>query len=304
MHGDCPRDSCIARRPTPWSVSTHVAPSELRTLHVRSYHGGANNPPAALDSSAAWNNNAEQPSLNPAEVLQRLRAEKAKYNSPLQRLAERWAPQDDLEKMKLNWVGDIDRHQRKLFWMLIEMLCVQIAPILWACRAVHDFIIATQTRIRFVVDEARTKWIPGLVLASKSAAVHAVKGARIAAREFVVASIATVRAGGQARAMLRQREVRSAAANGGAAAVNGGVAAVIGSQHTVLAQTVQLAEAVAAPLAGGARQETGGIALGRGEQPRSLGEKASVVDKEKAGEVDEKGLKGVWNKLRSFDIIL
>jgi len=105
----------------------------------------------------------------------------------------RLAPQDDLANLKLNWVGDIDRHQRKLFWMLIQMLCDKIAPILWACRAVHDFIIATQARIQHISAEARAKWIPGFVAVGKLAVLQAVMFARFAARELVQASRATAK---------------------------------------------------------------------------------------------------------------
>jgi len=55
---------------------------------------------------------------------------------------------DDVERLKLNWVGNIDRHQRWLFWMLMELLLTRIAGPLRAARALHDMILAAEARAR------------------------------------------------------------------------------------------------------------------------------------------------------------
>mmetsp|Transcript_33497 Transcript_33497/g.69204 ORF Transcript_33497/g.69204 Transcript_33497/m.69204 type:complete len:237 (+) Transcript_33497:230-940(+) len=142
----------------------------------------------AMDSSSAVN--MDNRAVAPAQILERLRRERQENSGVLQKFVERIAPQDDMEKLKLNWVGNIDRHQRKLFWMLISMLCDKIAPILRVCRAVHDFILLMQAKAHQYSVDARHKWIPAMVQASRLAMVRSARCAKVAAKDMVVAGFA------------------------------------------------------------------------------------------------------------------
>ncbi|KAJ1479365.1 hypothetical protein T484DRAFT_1902972, partial [Baffinella frigidus] len=101
---------------------------------------------AELRAAPAWWDGTEA-EMMPKEMLERIRREKQERDQEgtwVQRLAERLAPVDDVTRLKLNWVGNIDRHQRQLFWMLLSLLLDRLHAPLRAARALHDLIFALQ----------------------------------------------------------------------------------------------------------------------------------------------------------------
>eukprot|EP00960_Hanusia_phi_P034728 751254-Hanusia_phi.AAC.4 len=106
--------------------------------------------------------------ISPAEFLQRLREERKTKRLPFQEWADRLAPRGDMEEFRLNWVGNVDRHQRQLFWKLITMLCEKLAFPLKVARMVHDMIMAVQVstgavahcRLRVLIENYRN---PGIL---------------------------------------------------------------------------------------------------------------------------------------------
>jgi len=104
--------------------------------------------------------------ISPAEFLQRLREERKTKRLPFQEWADRLAPRGDMEEFRLNWVGNVDRHQRQLFWKLITMLCEKLAFPLKVARMLHDMIMAVQKSWNIGVEYTRTTAWPALQLAS------------------------------------------------------------------------------------------------------------------------------------------
>jgi len=83
--------------------------------------------------------------LNPTKLLEQMRRQQQKVGWA-EKLASSFAPRSSAEEFKLNWVGNIDRHQRKLFWRLITLLCDRIDPYLRWMRIAHDIIQAAKAR--------------------------------------------------------------------------------------------------------------------------------------------------------------
>jgi hypothetical protein len=81
-----------------------------------------------------------------AELLQLLRLQKStgSRSSALQKIAGYVAPPSDMESFRINWVGNVDTHQRKLFWGLIEMLCERLTVPLLIMMGVHNTIRTAQ----------------------------------------------------------------------------------------------------------------------------------------------------------------
>eukprot|EP00291_Cryptomonas_curvata_P026769 CAMPEP_0172167614 /NCGR_PEP_ID=MMETSP1050-20130122/9678_1 /TAXON_ID=233186 /ORGANISM="Cryptomonas curvata, Strain CCAP979/52" /LENGTH=197 /DNA_ID=CAMNT_0012838441 /DNA_START=291 /DNA_END=880 /DNA_ORIENTATION=- len=81
-----------------------------------------------------------------AELLQLLRLQKTtdSRSSALQKIAGYVAPPSDMESFRINWVGNVDTHQRKLFWGLIEMLCERLTVPLLIMMGVHNTIRTAQ----------------------------------------------------------------------------------------------------------------------------------------------------------------
>jgi len=102
--------------------------------------------------------------ISPAEILQRLREERKTKRLPFQEWADRLAPRGDMEEFRLNWVGNVDRHQRQLFWKLITMLCHKLAFPLRVARMVHDAIMAVQRSWSMGVEYTKTTLAPALRL--------------------------------------------------------------------------------------------------------------------------------------------
>ena len=83
--------------------------------------------------------------LSPKEQLEQLRRKRQSVGWAEQ-LASAFAPKSSTDDFKLNWVGNIDRHQRELFWKLIILLCDQIDPYLTWMRLAHDIIQGAKAR--------------------------------------------------------------------------------------------------------------------------------------------------------------
>jgi hypothetical protein len=111
--------------------------------------------------------------LSPAQVLERIRQQRQNVGWA-ERFAASFAPKSSAEEFKLNWVGNIDRHQRELFWRLITMLCDRIDPYLRWMRVAHDIIQGAKVRfsagLRFVAD----KLLPTLFVATLACSRRAV----------------------------------------------------------------------------------------------------------------------------------
>jgi hypothetical protein len=78
-----------------------------------------------------------------AELLQLLRLQRTAdpKSTALQRIAGYVAPPAQVEGFQINWVGNIDSHQRKLFWGLIEMLCEKLTIPFIIMMGVHNAIM-------------------------------------------------------------------------------------------------------------------------------------------------------------------
>ena len=85
-----------------------------------------------------------------SELLQMWRRQKVAEPraSALQKIAGYVAPPADVEAFQLNWVGNVDTHQRKLFWGLIEMLCERLTVPFLIMMGVHNTIMAAHRTYR------------------------------------------------------------------------------------------------------------------------------------------------------------
>ena len=77
------------------------------------------------------------------ELLRLLRLQKTAdpRSTALQKIAGYVAPPADVEGFQINWVGNVDSHQRKLFWGLIEMLCERLTVPFIIMMGVHNAIM-------------------------------------------------------------------------------------------------------------------------------------------------------------------
>lgn len=96
-------------------------------------------PLGQLQAAASSTGSANGRELSPRELLEQIRQQKETVGWG-ERFAASFAPKSSSDDFKLNWVGNIDRHQRELFWSLITMLCDRIDPYLRWMRLVHDII--------------------------------------------------------------------------------------------------------------------------------------------------------------------
>ena len=88
-------------------------------------------------------NNGQPISKSATELLQLLRLQKTAdpRSTALQKIAGYVAPPADVEGFQINWVGNVDSHQRKLFWGLIEMLCERLTVPFIIMMGVHNAIM-------------------------------------------------------------------------------------------------------------------------------------------------------------------
>ncbi len=129
--------------------------------------------------------------LSPAELLAQMRRQEQSVGWA-ERLAQRLAPKSSADDFKLNWVGNIDRHQRELFWKLITLLCERIDPYLTWMRLAHDLIQGARAQcLAFAAFLAHT-----LLPAVRGAAVACARQVLVLARELaVLARLLVLRAG-------------------------------------------------------------------------------------------------------------
>ena len=129
--------------------------------------------------------------LRPAELLAHMRQMEQSVGWA-ERFAQRFAPRSSADEFKLNWVGNIDRHQRELFWKLITLLCERIDLYLTWMRLAHDIIQGARAQcLSFAAFLSRT-----LLPAAHAVAVACVRQALVLARELaVLARLLVLRAG-------------------------------------------------------------------------------------------------------------
>ena len=129
--------------------------------------------------------------LSPAELLAQMRRQEQSVGWA-ERLAQRLAPKSSADDFKLNWVGNIDRHQRELFWKLITLLCERIDPYLTWMRLAHDLIQGARAQcLAFAAFLAHT-----LLPAARAAAAASARQGLVLARELaVLARLLVLRAG-------------------------------------------------------------------------------------------------------------
>jgi hypothetical protein len=223
--------------------------------------------PATIQAASS---NSGQPTpfqaKSAAELLQLLRMQKTtdSRSSALQKIAGYVAPPADMESFRINWVGNVDTHQRKLFWGLIEMLCERLTVPLLIMMGVHNTIrtaqrsyqasarvllsaascaVATASVAGFVILQQWTivaaGWarLPAMSKAAASctsmvAGLTTTESARLladTARSLAALSAAvataTINVGrASLRELLRRRQVAAASAAAAAAAASRGVA--------------------------------------------------------------------------------
>jgi len=129
--------------------------------------------------------------LRPAELLAHMRRMEQSVGWA-ERFAQRFAPRSSADEFKLNWVGNIDRHQRELFWKLITLLCDRIDLYLTWMRLAHDIIQGARAQcLSFAAFLSRT-----LLPAAHSVAIACARQALVLARELaVLARLLVLRAG-------------------------------------------------------------------------------------------------------------
>ena len=118
--------------------------------------------------------------LDPAKLLEQMRRQQQDAGWAAQ-IASSFAPKSSTEEFKLNWVGNIDRHQRQLFWRLITMLCDRIDPYLRWMRIAHDIIQGAKARALAMLAFAMTRMVPMLLAAVRTFAREALAVGREAA---------------------------------------------------------------------------------------------------------------------------
>lgn len=129
--------------------------------------------------------------LDPAKLLEQIRQQQQDVGWAAQ-IASSFAPKSSTEEFKLNWVGNIDRHQRKLFWRLITMLCDRIDPYLRWMRIAHDIIQGAKARgLAMFAFAMQTAW-PMMLATGRALARQAFVLAREAA---VLARLLLLRVG-------------------------------------------------------------------------------------------------------------
>jgi hypothetical protein len=118
--------------------------------------------------------------LDPAKLLEQMRRQQQDAGWAAQ-IASSFAPKSSTEEFKLNWVGNIDRHQRQLFWRLITMLCDRIDPYLRWMRIAHDIIQGAKARALAMLAFAMTRMVPTLLVTVRTFAREALVVGREAA---------------------------------------------------------------------------------------------------------------------------
>ena len=177
--GPRPTKPAVARRDMA-HVSTHTACRSLRPMApartLGSVRGRAGQ---ALQASSGANtaDNVEwgrgDRELNPAELLEQLRKQRESVGWA-ERLAASFAPKSHADEFKVNWVGNIDRHQRELFWRLITMLCERIDPYLRWMRIAHDIIQGAKHSLLSCLAFVAQTVLPALVAVVRASARHGV----------------------------------------------------------------------------------------------------------------------------------
>ena len=205
------------------------------------------------------------------ELLSMLRKDKltGERSTMLQRAAEYLAPATEVKAFQVNWVGDIDSHQRKLFWGLIEGLCEKLTVPFMIMMCLHNTIVTTQQLGSAVASYVHDGLHAGLAFArratnlstsyvasaggelsrtlSRSAAAGPFPlGAR--ARQWASSQMGMAPAGGeshrpQAAAAPRARAVATAVASGVAGHVVAVQPAAVAASAMVLDRMVPLAAA-------------------------------------------------------------
>ena len=125
--------------------------------------------------------------LSPKQMLEQMRRKKLSVGWA-EKFAATFAPKSSADDFKLNWVGNIDRHQRQLFWKLITLLCDRIDPYLTWMRLAHDIIQGAKARCAGAIHFVATSVVPALQVAAAACARQALLFARevlILARMFL-----------------------------------------------------------------------------------------------------------------------
>ena len=178
-HGTRPTKPSVARRDVA-HVVTHAACRSLRpTAPARTLGSvrGRAGPVLQASSGANTADNVEwgrgDRELNPAELLEQLRKQRESVGWA-ERLAASFAPKSHADEFKVNWVGNIDRHQRELFWRLITMLCERIDPYLRWMRIAHDIIQGAKHSLLSCLAFVAQTVLPALVAVVRASARHGV----------------------------------------------------------------------------------------------------------------------------------
>jgi hypothetical protein len=110
--------------------------------------------------------------LSQTKLLERMRQQKKEVGWA-EKFALSFAPKSSADEFKLNWVGNIDRHQRELFWKLIVMLCNKIDPYLTWMRIAHDIIERAKKLCCAVIAFIGSNLVPTLHMLALACARHA-----------------------------------------------------------------------------------------------------------------------------------
>ena len=126
---------------------------------------------AAATANGGFTDSGSGKELSQTKLLERMRQQKKEVGWA-EKFALSFAPKSSADEFKLNWVGNIDRHQRELFWKLIVMLCDKIDPYLTWMRIAHDIIERAKKLCSAVVAFIGSRLVPTLHMISLTCARH------------------------------------------------------------------------------------------------------------------------------------